>query len=98
MVDFDAAVARGMGFRVDLTPQQATGFDRLFVLGLRLSADAERGKTELQTLLQNHYFSRAGFALLPQGSATNNTEEVSSAYSRAGRGMNGAPKQVEKVG
>lgn len=83
MVDFDAAVARGMGFRVDLTPQQASGFDRLFVLGLRLSADAERGKTELQTLLQNHYFSRAGFALLPQGSATNNTEEGNSAYSRA---------------
>ena len=83
MVDFDAAVARGMGFRVDLTPQQASGFDRLFVLGIRLSADAERGKTELQTLLQNHYFSRAGFALLPQGSATNNTEEGNSAYSRA---------------
>ena len=83
MVDFDAAVARGTGFRVDLTAQQASGFDRLFVLGLRLSADAERGKTELQTLLQNHYFSRAGFALLPQGSATNNTEEGSSAYSRA---------------
>ena len=83
MVDFDAAVARGMGFRVDLTPQQASGFDRLFVLGIRLSADAERGKTELQTLLQNHYFSRAGFALLPQGSATNNTEEANSAYSRA---------------
>lgn len=83
MVDFDDAVSCGMGFRVDLTPQQAAGFDRLFVLGIRLSADAERGKTELQELLQNHYFSRAGFALLPQGSATNNTEEGNSAYSRA---------------
>ena len=82
MTDFDEAVNRGMGFRVDLTPATAQGFDRLFVLGLRLGADAAKGKVELETLLNHHYFSRSGFALLPQGSATNNTEEVNSAYSR----------------
>ncbi len=82
MADFDEAVRRGMAFRVDLTPRTARGFDRLFVLGLRMASDAAQGKTELEALLQHHYFSRAGFALLPQGSPTNNTEEGSSAYSR----------------
>ena len=48
MVDFDEAVKRGMGFRVTLTPQQARGFDRLFVLGVRLSTDAARGATDLR--------------------------------------------------
>ena len=34
----------GMGFRVELTPEQASrGFDRLFVLGVRLTADDDRG-------------------------------------------------------
>ena len=82
MVDFDEAVRRGMGFRVTLTPEQSRGFDRLFVLGVRLSADAARGTTDLQTLFLNHHFGKSGFTLLPQGSPTNNTEESSSAYSR----------------
>lgn len=83
MLDFEEAVNRGMGFRVNITAQQATaGFDRLFVLGLRLGADAAEGKTELEALLQHHYYSRSGFAFLPQGAPTNNTEEVNSAYSR----------------
>ena len=83
MLDFDEAVRRGMGFRVNLTPQQAAGFDRLFVLGIRLGSDATQGKTELETLFQNHYFSRSGFAFLAQGTPTNNTEDVNSGYSRA---------------
>ena len=44
MVDFERAVAAGMGFAIDLTPAQASaGFDRLLVLGLRLGAD-RRGR------------------------------------------------------
>jgi hypothetical protein len=82
MFDFDEAVRRGMGFRIDLTPQQAPGFDRLFVLGIRLGSDAAKGKTELETLFQHHYFSRTGFAFLPQGSPTNNTDDGDSAYTR----------------
>ena len=83
MMDFDEAVNRGMGFRINLTPQQTGGFDRLFVLGIRLGSDAAQSKTELETLFKNHYFSRSGFSFLPQGSPTNNTEEGNSAYSRA---------------
>lgn len=82
MMDFDEAVTRGMGFRINLTPQQTEGFDRLFVLGIRLGSDAAQSKIELETLFKNHYFSRSGFAFLPQGSATNNTEDSNSAYSR----------------
>lgn len=82
MVDFDEAVKRGMGFRVTLTPEQSRGFDRLFVLGVRLSSDAARGATELQDLFLNHHYGKSGFTLLPQGSPTNNTEDGSSAYSR----------------
>ncbi|MBN9127449.1 MAG: hypothetical protein J0I90_07690, partial [Nitrosospira sp.] len=82
MTDFDEAVRRGMGFRVELTPSLAAGFDRLFVLGIRLSADAGKGKDELDTLFRHHYFSRSGFSFLPQGAATNNTDDGNSAYSR----------------
>jgi hypothetical protein len=82
MFDFDDAVRRGMGFRIDLTAQQAAGFDRLFVLGIRLGSDAAKAKAELETLFQHHYFSRTGFAFLPQGSPTNNTDDGDSAYTR----------------
>ncbi len=82
MMDFDEAVRRGMGFLVNLNAEQAQGFDRLFVLGVRLGSDAEQSKTELETLFKNHYFSRSGFAFLPQGSPTNNTEDSNSAFTR----------------
>ncbi|HEY1305806.1 MAG TPA: hypothetical protein VGF24_19765, partial [Vicinamibacterales bacterium] len=82
MVDFDEAVSRGMGFRVTLNANQSRGFDRLFVLGVRLSANAVRGTTDLKDLFLNHHFGTSGFTLLPQGSPTNNTEEGSSAYAR----------------
>lgn len=82
LVDFDEAVRRGMGFRVPLNESQSRGFDRLFVLGVRMSADAARGTKDLKELFLNHHFGKSGFALLPQGSPTNNTEEGSSAYAR----------------
>lgn len=82
MTDFDEALRRGMGFRIDLTPQLAEGFDRLLVLGIRLGSDAAQAKSELEALFKNHHFSRAGFALLPQGAATNNTDDTNSAYTR----------------
>ena len=45
MIDFERAVAVGMGIAVDLTPAQArAGFDRLLVLGLELSASDTDGK------------------------------------------------------
>ena len=74
LVDFDSAVAAGMGLAIDLTPEQAaTGFDRLLVLGLQLAATDAAGQTALEELLRHHAASRTGLAVLPQGTPTNNT-------------------------
>ncbi|HNE30244.1 MAG TPA: hypothetical protein PLW66_13800, partial [Saprospiraceae bacterium] len=83
MTDFEAAVEKGLGLRVALSPQQfAQGFERLFVIGIRLSADPDKNAADLEQLLQHHLYSRSGFALVPQGTPTNNTEESSSAFNR----------------
>ena len=83
IADFDLAVKVGMGFRIDLNETQAQrGFDRVLVVGLRLSADEQAAKGELETLFQHHAFSRAGLAVLPQGTPTNNTEVEGSGFKR----------------
>ncbi len=80
-VDFDEAVNKGMGFRVDLTERQLEPrFDRLFVLGVRVGSDAAKGAGELATLISHHQSSRAGFSLLPQGRPTNNTDGATAGY------------------
>lgn len=83
LVDFDRAVADGLGFRVDLGPAQAeAGFDRLYVVGVRVLADAEESAKDLATHLEHQRYSRGGLALVPQGSPTNNTEASAAAHSR----------------
>jgi len=83
ITDFDQAVAVGMGFRIDLDATQARGgFDRVLVVGLRSSESAETGKAVLESLIKNHSFSRKGFALVTQGTPTNNTEETSAGFDR----------------
>ena len=80
-IDFQQAVDVGMGFVADLTPAQArAGFDRLFVLGVRLASDEKKGAAEVATLFADHQRGRKGLALLPQGTPTNNTDESSSGY------------------
>ncbi len=83
MVDFDRAVAAGMATRINLTQEEAlTGFDQVSVLGIRLSADAQKGKEELENLISLHRDSKQGFAFIRQGTPTNNTENSASGYSR----------------
>lgn len=85
--DFDKAVEAGLGFRVPLEAEDVDGgFDRLVVLGVKHSASAEESKDLLEDLIDNHHYSLSGFSLLPQGSATNNTEGNETPYTRAGRG------------
>ncbi|HEX2375691.1 MAG TPA: hypothetical protein VHO93_17060 [Actinomycetota bacterium] len=82
MVDFDEAVRVGMGFRVDLSAADLDGrFDELAVVGARLGADEAGGAALLQELLAHHQNGTAGFSLLPQGTATNNTEQAGSGFS-----------------
>lgn len=81
MVDFERAVEVGMGFRVNLTVDQALrGFDRLVVLGVRLSADEQGGKELVETLFEHHHYTRTGISVLPQGTPTNNTEQGGAGY------------------
>lgn len=80
--DFDRAVTDGMAFRVNLSATNVSPeFDRLFVVGIRLSSDAEEGAAEIEKLITNHQASRKGFSLLPQGRATNNTDGKNASYS-----------------
>ena len=83
LADFDRAVQIGMGFRVDLAPDELNGFSRLLVLGVKLGADATEGKKELGELLDHHYFTKKGFSIVPQGTPTNNTGSSDSGYTSA---------------
>ncbi len=85
MVDFEQAVQVGMGLKIPLTGDLAVyaqnGFDRLLVLGLRLSSDQWESKSILESLIDNHHYSEGGFSLVPQGTNTNNTEAGGSGFS-----------------
>ncbi len=80
LVDFDAAMSAGMALRIPLTAQQrASGFDRIFVYGLRAQEPA--GSDAFASLLDAHHYTD-GLSLVPQGAPTNNTSDASSDYSR----------------
>ena len=82
LVDFDRAVADGLGFRVPLDDATRGGLDRLVVLGLRLATDASATAAGLETLLAHHLHGGSGLALVPQGTPTNNTAGAPSGVSR----------------
>lgn len=80
LTDFPRAEATGMALRIGIRPGDAFyGFDRVVVLGLRLSSTAEDGRRRLEQLLESHRFTD-GLALLPQGTATNNTAAGASGF------------------
>jgi hypothetical protein len=82
LFDFEEAVEKGMGFKVDLSEENYNrGFERLFVLGVKLSADESEGHISLEQLIEHHHFGDSGFSILPQGTATNNTEESRAGFS-----------------
>ncbi len=82
LTDFDEAVGKGMGFKINLTKRNLpAAFSRLFVLGIRLSCDADEGAQELSELIAHHQSSRKGFSLLPQGRPTNNTDASTAGHS-----------------
>lgn len=81
--DFDKAILNGMGFRVPLTATQASnGFDRILVLGVNLSASESSAQQMVEELINNHHYSPKGFSIVPQGSATNNTDDNGSGYTK----------------
>jgi len=82
MSDFDKAVALGMGFRINLSAEEAgNGFTRIVALGVFLSADANESASLLEELIDNHQFGPKGFSIVRQGTPTNNTERDGTGYS-----------------
>ena len=62
--------------RVPLAEPFATqGFDRLLVLGIRVSSTAADHKELLEELIDNHHYSPDGMSFLPQGTPTNHTAD-----------------------
>lgn len=80
LTDFEKAVEVGMGLKIPLTPPYTTqGFDRLVVLGLRLSTDAGDSAMLVEELLEGQRFTN-GIAFTPQGTPTNNSEDIGSGF------------------
>ncbi|WP_030949584.1 hypothetical protein [Streptomyces sp. NRRL S-646] len=75
LTDFDEAVRRGMGLRIPLDDHWRGGLHRLVVLGLREQKTPDQSGADLTALITRQLQSPAGYSLLPQGTATNNSEQ-----------------------
>lgn len=80
--NFEKAIEVGMAMRLPLTePFASQGFDRLMVLGIRVSSTAADHKELLEELIENHRFSPEGMSLVAQGTPTNHTAELRAGFS-----------------
>lgn len=80
--DFEAATQVGMAMRVPLPePFASSGFDRLMVLGLRVSDQPTDHRELLEELIDNHHYAPDGMGFLPQGTPTNHTADLPSGFS-----------------
>lgn len=83
MVDFNEAVSAGMATKINISSRDAeSGFDKIFVIGLRSSSNPKTSLSELEDLINKHATSEEGFEFLKQGTPTNNTDDSSSGYSQ----------------
>jgi hypothetical protein len=82
MIDLTRAESVGMAIRINITPQEAVnGFDKIVVLGMKMSVSAAQSSQLLSDALDNHRYSKEGFIFLPNGTPTNNTDQGGSGYS-----------------
>ncbi len=82
IANFDKAIQLGMGMRLPLPePFVTQGFDRLMVLGIRVSSTPVDHKELLEELIENHRYSPEGMSFLAQGTPTNHTAELRSGFS-----------------
>ena len=84
MVDFDAAVAAGMGLRIPLPPS-LDAFDSLIVFGAAAALSATDAAANVSALLDAHHYTD-GLEFLPPGAPTNNTADDRSAHGAADPG------------
>ncbi len=79
--DFDEAEKKGLAIRVQLSPEEfKNGFDKLVVLGVKLSAGEVEGQQLLQELLRHQTYQEKGMYVVPQGTPTNNFGSAKSGY------------------
>jgi len=79
-VDFDQAEKVGMGIRIPVSAAERDGgFSRVIVFGVKSSLAPDVSAGGLQELLGHHRHGR-GFALLPQGTPTNNTSAATTPF------------------
>lgn len=82
IANFEKAIQFGMGMRLSLpAPFVSQGFDRLLVLGIRVSSTPADHKELLEELIENHRYSPEGMSFLAQGTPTNHTAELRSGFS-----------------
>jgi len=87
LIDFNRAEAVGMGVRIALSRnERIEGFDRILVLGLRLSSDGFDSAALLAELVESHRYSQ-GMSIVAQGTPTNNTEEAKSGLTTGGESV-----------
>jgi hypothetical protein len=95
MIDFQAAVAVGMGLRIPLAGDLLQGgFERVVAVGVKSSLDPTVSGGRLAELLNAQHYTQ-GLAFVPQYTATNNTTEVSSGLA-SGDGPEGLSYDVER--
>ena len=81
MFDFETALKVGMAFRFDITADAGAGGVRPHRRPRRAAGrQLVEARKNLEALLEGHLHSRAGLELLPQGTATNNTEAASTGF------------------
>lgn len=80
MVDFDAAVAVGMGIRIPLSPPWNTsGFELLMAIGVRGAIGPADGVRRVEALLAKHRYD-TGCGIVRNGTPTNNTNTAVSGW------------------
>lgn len=80
MIDFDVAIAKGLGIKIQITDSQYTrGFKKILVVGVKASLNQADSQKRLEDLINNHHYTD-GFALLKQGTSTNNTATQAAGY------------------
>ncbi|MBB5717064.1 hypothetical protein [Sphingomonas aerophila] len=79
LADYDAAASMGLALTLPLA--RPGKVDRLVVAGVMRSRDPAEAAADLSQLLDAHW-SSDGFAFLPQGTPTNNTESARAAWQR----------------
>lgn len=70
MTDFNEAIKVGMGVKMNAP----AGFDKLLVMGVRFSDNEQVARESFEELIESHYYTTEGFSLVPNGTATNNTD------------------------